>query len=251
MTDAHVLLAVALAFLLAGLAKGVLGLGLPTVAIGLLGLFLPPATAAALLLVPSLVTNLWQALAGPGLAPLLRRLWPMMAGICAGTWAGAALGADALTGAGAAGASAALGAALALYGALGLSGARLAAPARAEPWLSPAMGALTGAATGATGVFAIPAVPYLQSLGLGRDELVQALGLSFTVSTVALAASLARGGAIEPALATGSALALAPALLGMALGARLRARIRAEAFRRWFFLALLALGGHLALRPFL
>ena len=47
-------------FLLAGFVKGVIGLGLPTVAVGLLGLVMPPAEAAALLVVPSMVTNLWQ-----------------------------------------------------------------------------------------------------------------------------------------------------------------------------------------------
>ncbi|MDR8263643.1 sulfite exporter TauE/SafE family protein, partial [Acinetobacter baumannii] len=62
---------------------------------------------------------------------------------------------------------------------------------RVEKWLSPLMGGLTGVITGATGVFVIPAVPWLQALGFRRDELVQALGLSFTLSTLALAAGLA------------------------------------------------------------
>ena len=56
---------IALCFLLAGFIKGVLGLGLPTVSMGLLALAMPPAQAAALLIMPSLVTNLWQMLAGP------------------------------------------------------------------------------------------------------------------------------------------------------------------------------------------
>ena len=59
-------------FLLAGLVKGVIGMGLPTVAMGLLALALPPAEAAAILVVPSLVTNVWQLLAGPRFAALAR-----------------------------------------------------------------------------------------------------------------------------------------------------------------------------------
>ena len=47
-------------FMLAGTVKGVIGLGLPTVAMGLLGLAMLPAQAAALLIIPSTVTNLWQ-----------------------------------------------------------------------------------------------------------------------------------------------------------------------------------------------
>ena len=56
---------------------------------------------------------------------------------------------------------------------------------------------MTGIITAATGVFVIPAVPYLQAIGLEKDQLVQALGLSFTVSTLALAANIARAGALN------------------------------------------------------
>jgi uncharacterized membrane protein YfcA len=49
-----------LAFLLAGFVKGVIGLGLPTVSMGLLTLVMAPAKAASLLIVPSFVTNVWQ-----------------------------------------------------------------------------------------------------------------------------------------------------------------------------------------------
>ena len=100
--------------------------------------------------------------------------------------------------------------------------------------------------TGATGVFVIPAVPYLAGLGLGRDSLVQALGLSFTVSTVALAIGLAWHDAL-PLRAAGISLgAVVPALAGMAAGGWLRQRVRPETFRRWFFLGLALLGLHLA-----
>ena len=47
-------------FLLAGFVEGVIGLGLPTVSMGLLSLVMAPAKAAALLIVPSFVTNVWQ-----------------------------------------------------------------------------------------------------------------------------------------------------------------------------------------------
>lgn len=247
MFDPLPLLLIALVFLLAGFVKGVVGLGLPTVAVGLLGLVMPPVQAAALLVVPSLVTNLWQLFAGPRFGGLLRRLWPLLLGICLGTWAGTGL----LTGDTSGHAAIALGAALVLYALVALAAPRLAVSSRVEPWLSPLIGAATGLVTAATGVFVIPAVPYVQALGLEKEDLVQALGLSFTVSTLALAAGLARDGAFPVSLAGASMLALAPALLGMALGQWLRFRIRPDAFRRWFFLGLLALGLHLALRPLL
>ena len=236
------------AFLLAGLVKGVTGLGLPTVGIGLLSLVMPPAQAAALVIVPSLVTNVWQMVCGPALRPLVRRLWPMLAGLCLGTSAAAGL----LAGDDAGIASAALGCALLLYAAFGLSPVRLPRVApQAERWLGPAAGTATGLVTAATGVFVLPAVPYLQALGLERDQLVQALGLSFTVSTLALAASLAGSGTLGAGLAGSSLLALLPALAGMAAGQWIRRVLRPDLFRRLFFLGLLLLGAHLALRGLL
>nr|WP_269635746.1 sulfite exporter TauE/SafE family protein [Xanthomonas citri] len=65
-------------------------MGLPTVAMGLLGLWLPPSQAAALLVLPSLVTNLQQAW-GQAATLLLRRLWPVLAMVVVGTWLSAGL----------------------------------------------------------------------------------------------------------------------------------------------------------------
>lgn len=243
-TDAFHLALLALIFLLAGLVKGATGMGLPTVAMGLLGSFMAPPVAAALLVVPSFVTNVWQLAAGPSFRGLARRLWPMMLGIVAGTLTGAGM----LTGGATRWTSAALGAALILYAIVGLAAWTWRVGPTAERWLSLPIGLATGAVTGATGVFVIPAVPYLQALGLDRDDLVQALGLSFTVSTVALALGLADGGALATDGLLASAMALAPAVIGMVLGQRIRAAISARTFRRWFLLCLLGLGAQLVLR---
>ncbi len=237
-----VLAVIAAIFVLAGFVKGVIGLGLPTVAMGLLALVMTPAQAAALLVVPSFLTNVWQAM-GPELIPLVRRLWPMLLGICAGVWAGGLL-----TAAGGARASIGLGAVLALYGVLGLTSVEFSVPARLEPWLSPLIGVITGIVTAATGVYMIPSAPYLQAIGLKTEGLVQALGLSFTIATVALAATLVQDGALQISVAGASVAALAPALLGMALGQWVRARVRSETFRICFFAGSLLLGAHLALR---
>lgn len=233
-------------FVLAGLVKGVIGMGLPTVAMGLLAVAMPPAEAAALLVVPSLVTNLWQLLAGPAFAALARRLWPMMVGVVAGTIGGAGILVGNVAGVAAGG----LGVALVVYAVVGLAGVKMALPRRHEPWLAPMVGAATGLVTGATGVFVLPAVPYLQAIGLEKDELVQALGLSFTVSTLALALGLLRVDAWQAGSIWLSLLALAPALGGMWLGQILRGRISAPTFRRVFFAGLLVLGLYLTLRSF-
>jgi len=246
MIDPH-LLAILLVFLLAGAVKGVIGLGLPTIAVGLLSLAMTPAEAAAILIVPSIVTNLWQLFAGPSFAALALRLWPTMLGICVGTWLGSGL----LTGIDTKISASALGIALVIYSIIGLTPLKLRVPSAHERWLGPPVGIATGVVTAATGVFVVPAVPYLQALGLDKDDLVQALGLSFTVSTFALAASLLHEGAFGTADATASLFAVLPALGGMWMGQIVRARVSAQVFRRCFFLGLLALGLHLASRAFL
>ena len=124
-------------------------------------------------------------------------------------------------------------------------------PPRAEPVLSPLAGAATGVVTAATGILVIPAAPYLQALALDKDALVQAMGLCFTVSTAALAASLVHQELFQAPILGASTLALLPALLGMWAGALLRKRMRPERFRLYLFIGLLAVGAHLALRPLL
>lgn len=236
-------LLVVLTFVLAGTVKGVIGLGLPTVAMGLLGLAMSPAQAAALLIVPSTVTNLWQLAAGGHLRALLRKLWPMQLMIFIGTLLGSVwLGIDS-----GAWAAHALGAALLVYALYGLCHPGLHLAPRHERWLGPLCGLVTGIITAATGVFVIPAVPYLQALGLHREQMVQALGLSFTVSTLALAVGLAGQGALGGEALVASLVVLIPALLGMWLGQCLRQRISAVLFKRCFFIGLALLGAHLAL----
>ena len=231
-------------FLLAGFTKGIIGLGLPTISMGLLAIVLSHVEAATLLILPSLVTNVWQMVEGPCLRSLLRRLWPLNLGVCLGTWAGAAF----LSGLGGPYGALALGIALMVYASFGLAAVKLSVPVQAEGWMGPAAGATTGAITAATGVFVIPAVPYLQAIGLTKDELVQALGLSFTVSTVALAVTLAGRTELHLDLAWPSMAGVVVALLGMRLGQAVRARLSPQAFRLWFFAGLLALGAYLAAR---
>ena len=236
-----------LVFLLAGFVKGTVGMGLPTVAIGFLTLLMAPAEAATILILPSFVTNVWQLAVGPALGGLVRRLWPLLlaaaiATVAAGRWIGAVRSPATLT---------ALGAAIVLYAIISLMPLRLDVPARHEIWLGPLTGAVTGVVTALTGVLVIPAVPYLQALRLAPDELVQALGLSFTVSTVALAAALADAGEFHWPNAGASVLALAAAIGGMFLGQAVRARLQPKTFRPWFLAGLMLLGAHLMLRSFL
>lgn len=241
------IIAIAATFFAAGMVKGVTGMGLPTVAMGVLGTMVSPLAAAAMLLVPSFVTNVWQLLARPRFAMLVRRLWAMMLTIVIGT----VIGATMLAGGDTERTTIGLGLALIVYAAYTLLAKPLHVSPRWEPWLSPVIGLATGLITGATGVFVIPAVPYIQSLDLDRDDLVQALGLSFTVSTIALAIGLFWHGAAPAGELLTSTLAVVPALLGMAAGQMIRTRISPQLFRRLFLIFLLLLGLEMAVRGLL
>ncbi|RZJ18642.1 MAG: sulfite exporter TauE/SafE family protein, partial [Haliea sp.] len=183
----------------------------------------------------------WQMARGPHLRALAKRLWPLLAGVCIGVWLGlgwmATPGGHALLW---------LGLSLVAYAAAGLAGLKLPPPKpRHETSASGIVGTLTGLLTAATGVFVLPAVPYLQALRLNKEEMAQALGLSFTVSTLALAVTLAGSRHLNTDSAAQSLLMLLPALLGMWLGQRLRDELSQESFRAFFMGGLLLLGGWL------
>lgn len=231
-------------FLVAGAVKGITGMGLPTVAVALLSLVMTPVEAAGLLIVPSLFTNLWQLLSGKPVYPLWERLWPMMVGICLGTLAGGLLLQHNGLAAGT------LGLALMVHALMGLCSVHWKVKADSEHWLSPLTGAMTGVLSSATGVFVLPAVPYLQALGLRKEELVQAMGMAFTVATMSLAISLTTQDAWQPAVAGASFAAQLPAAAGMMLGQRVRDRLPPQVFRSCLLCAFLFTGTYLAWTSF-
>lgn len=235
---------VILVFAVAGMIKGTLGLGLPAVSMGLLSLVMSPFQAATLLIVPSMVTNIWQLFAEGRVLRLLQRFWPLLVGMVIGsvwsifpTLGHAEFKSEAL-----------LGGMLTLYGLYGLFARNMPNLAPHEKYLAPIVGYLGGALTIATGVVVIPVVPFLQSLHLKRDELVQALGLAFTVSTLCLAVFLQQNAVANvPIDYKMSAMALLPALIGMWLGSKIRYRIPEQKFRKVFFCGLVIFGSYMLL----
>ena len=236
------LLFVGAAFLLAGFIKGVVGLGLPTVSMGLLAVTMPPAQALAIVIVPAIVTNIWQTFVGPYLRDIVRRLWPLMIGTIIGIW----LNSGMLTGPYARYGTVVLGVLLVIYAIVGLKKFNFNIDRRNEKWIGGIVGVLTGMISAATGVQVIPSMPYMQSIGMEKDELVQALGVFFTVATVALAFNLSRSGLLTAATALPGAVAMICSFTGMFVGQAIRTRMQPEAFRRWFLIAMILLGLYLA-----
>lgn len=235
---------VGLAFLVAGFVKGVTGMGLPPIAIGLMAVAVAPVQAAALIVVPSMVSNVWQMLIGPGFWIALRRFAGLLVMVCIG----AAFGVGVLTGSTPSYATLALGLVLFVYAVLGLFKFNMHVNASQERWASPLVGGLTGFLAGATGVSSVPSAPYMNSLGMDKDELLQALGLVFTVGTFALAVGLYLKGRFELAAAWESTLCLIPTMAGVLAGQKCRALLSAENFKTVFFLGLLLLGSYMIAR---
>ncbi len=229
------------AFLAGGAAKGIVGMGLPTVALAILGTVLGLHEALPLLVVPAFLTNAWQAAYGGRFRLLIKRFWSMIVASCCGVWAGSVILFRVDPGI----MNATLGAVLGLYALLGLTTVRFRVPPAQEPYLTPLAGAATGVVVGTTGSLVMPVVPYFQALGLDKDTLVQAMGLSFATSSLALGIALAGHRSLEIEGLVVSTLALVPAMIGMHLGQWVRARISPETFRRWLFLSLLILGANL------
>lgn len=237
-------LLIALSLFCGGWVKGVFGMGLPTVALGLLSLSMPPVEAATLIIIPTLATNAWQFMVGPARVAVTTRFAVLLIGVAIGT----ALGVGFLTSSHTALVSLALGGVLILYAVLGMQATQLHVSTRAERWASPLVGFATGVVNGATGVSVMPLVPYLNSIGLQREALIQAMGLVFMVAMLALAACLAWTGHFEVASAGASALALLPVFVGMYAGQLIRLRLHADAYRKWFFIGMIGLGAYSVIR---
>ncbi len=233
---------IAAVFALAGFVKGVIGLGLPTVSIGLLATAMPPAHALAIVIVPAIVTNIWQTFVGPYLRDIVRRLWPLLAGTAIGIWSGAGM----MTGPYASYGTILLGMLLVVYALISLVKVRFSVARPREKWVGGIIGLVTGLIAAATGIQVIPAMPFMQAIGMEKDELVQALGVFFTAATVALAFNLTHAGLLTTSTALPGMVAMAAAFIGMFIGQGVRTRLEPEAFRRWFLIAMMLLGSYLA-----
>ena len=240
MVDSFLIL-IAAVFALAGFVKGVIGLGLPTVSIGLLAVAMTPVQALAIVIAPAVVTNIWQTFVGPYLRDIIRRLWPLLLGTAIAIWLGGGL----MIGPYARYGPIVLGVLLAVYAVISLGKFQFKVAPANEKWVGGVVGVVTGVISAATGVQVIPSMPFMQSIGMEKDELVQALGVYFTVCTVAQAFNLTSAGLLNASTALPGLIGMAAAFAGMFLGQAVRDRMQPAAFRRWFLIAMLLLGLYL------
>ena len=234
-------------FLLAGSVKGLIGVGLPTLALALLVNFMPLRDGAALMVLPAVFTNIWQASSGGRGLALLRRFWLMLAMLCLATWVGVSI----LVASDERLMSGMFGVVLALYAIVGLTRFEPRPLGRAEVWMSPLVGIANGLVNGLTGSYVFPGVLYLEALRLDRDAMIQAMGILFLVASSALAVSLTGHSVMTVQLLALSAGALLPALAGYYAGQYWRRKLPEALFRKVFLSGLLGLGVYTAATNFL
>jgi len=240
----------AVAFTVAGFVKGVFGFGFPIITLIILTLTIGLLDALAIIVVPTIVTNIWQSLSGPYLKDITRRMWLYFVVAITFIWFTSAY----LTVVNIKWPTAMLGAVLFIFALSRLLNVSISVPRKWELPLSVPLGAINGMLTGMTGSFMltgmtgsfmVPSVLFMQAMGFQRDMLVQAMGVFFAISTIALAVSLGKNDLISMQHLQLSLLALVPSIVGLYIGRWIRLRINEERFQQIFLVSVLLLGGYI------
>ncbi|MGQ9368214.1 sulfite exporter TauE/SafE family protein [Azospirillum sp. ST 5-10] len=236
----------AVAVALGGFVKGALGIGLPLVSVPVMALVMPVHQAVGLIVVPVIVTNVWQSLQGGHARQVVRRFWPLMAALVATILvtgrAMVALDPAVL--------NPVLGVAVILAALPILVEVVPTVPARAERWAGPLVGCIAGGLGGLSSFFGPPIAIYLLSLKLTKDVFVAAVALLYLSGMLGLLVALAASRVLDAPLLAASALSLPPAAAGMAAGTWLRRRIDQERFRKLVAGVLILIGLSFAWRSF-
>lgn len=233
------LLAIAVT-LAAGFVKGAVGFAMPMIMIGAFGAFMPGHEALAALILPTLLTNIAQALrqgwrAAWGSVIAYRRMIAMIVVFIVISAQFVTVIPQGLM-------YALLGVPIVAFALYQLSGRpmslRLEHRIRAE-YLLGAIGGLYG---GISGVWGPPVLVYLVSTHAEKREQLRVQGVVFLIGAVILFFAHLRSGVLNATTLPLSAALIVPAWIGMVLGFRLQDRLDAARFRRWTLIVLAITG---------
>lgn len=231
--------AAALAFF-AGLVKGITGFAMPMILISGIGSFLPPETALAGLILPTLVTNFWQAMRqGLGAAmSSARKHWRYLAI----TLTCLAVSAQFVTRIPTSTFFLLLGLPVTLFAVLQLLGWRPQIDPDNRRKAEIGIGAFAGGFGGLSGIWGPPTVLYLTALNVPKVEHVRVQGVVYVSGAVTLALAHLNSGVLDAEGLTFSAALILPGVLGMVAGFAIQDRLDQEKFR-WAILIVLTIAG--------
>lgn len=217
--------------LFAGFVKGAVGFAMPMILVSGFAVFLPKELALAGLILPTLVTNISQALR-QGIDPARETvvtyhrflIATLVCIVISAPFAEAIPTMAYLL---------ILGVPITLFAALQLMGRSLAIKLhhrnRAE-WL---LGTVSGLYGGVSGIWGPPLLVFLLSTGAEKVQSVRAQGVVFLISAVTLLGAHLGTGLVNAQTLGFSAALCVPAMIGMALGYLVQDRLDQQRFRRW------------------
>lgn len=238
--DLQTLVIVALALGAGGFVKGILGLGMPLVALPALTAAVGLRQAIGIIVVPILVSNAWQlwthraALRDPAL--------DFMPGFLAGGFVGVSLGTVALVSLPERGLEAGLGAMLLAYVLLRLTRPTFMVTAPVARRVAVPVGVAAGTVQGATGIVAPVGVTYINAMRMARTGTLVAVSTMFLVYGAIQLAALSVAGVYRLDWLWMGLFAVLPVALAMPLGEAVGRRLPAAFFDR-LILALLSVMG--------
>ncbi|MCZ6763858.1 MAG: sulfite exporter TauE/SafE family protein [Alphaproteobacteria bacterium] len=237
---------IALAFVVGGTVKGVIGIGLPLVVVPSIASFTDPVTGVALIAVPVISANIWQIHQAGGLAMAVRRFWSLVLVMMGVIWVASTIfiSIDSAVAAGI------MGVIVIVFTISRRFPIRGTVPPEAERWASPTVGAVTGLIGGTTGLLSPPLTMYLVALRLPKDEFITAVALLLICAGSPLFINLAAHGILDLEVFAASCIASLPAGAGVLLGTKLRQRISQEFFERALIVALFLIGLNLLRQSF-
>lgn len=244
MEPVSTILIAVVAFLVAGSVKGLTGLGLPTVSIGLMTLTLTPRTAIALVLVPMLFSNLWQYWRADDRLGIAKRYWIFALVLCLFVWVTTLVTRDVddriLLGV--------LGAAILIFVVFSFAGW---VPRLADRFDRPAQvvfGGVSGIIGGMSAAWAAPLAMYLSARGVEKDEFVGATGFLIVAGSLPLLLGYVQIGYLPTDRAMLSIAMIIPTLIGFTAGETLRKSLSPDLFRKVFLILFAVLGVNLLRR---
>jgi uncharacterized protein len=239
--------AVVCSLIVAGLLKGTIGVGMPVVALPLLSLCIDVKSAAMLLSMPLIFSNLPQALEGGKTARCFIQLMPVILGMIPGLFLGVrvllALDADV--------AKIIAGLVLMVVGGVTLLAPKLQLQARLVLPAGIAFGFFGGVLGGIAAMAGPLVFIFLLAKGLRGKAFTKEASLYLVVSAGLLAILLTASRQFNWLDVSVSTAATLPVVLGMYVGQHMRDKIAPEAFKKLVLFAVIAAGAELLRHGFL